>query len=203
MQNLRTQSAAAVRSLTSRRTNLGDPSGQDGLAVLGGGCFWCLQAAYNEIAGVKQVICGYAGGQWPDPTFERVCSGTTGHAEVVRIEYDKRLVSFADILDIFWVIHNPTTPDRQGYDIGSQYRSIILYQSDEEKKIAEQSISSISKLWPDPVVTELVPLAIFYPAESYHQDYFAKNPSLGYCQAVINPKLVHLRQTFQSKLKET
>ena len=170
-------------------------------AILGGGCFWCLDAAFREIAGIENVICGYAGGQRPDPSFERVSTGTTGHAEVVEVFFDPEIITYSDVLNIFWVIHNPTTKNAQGYDIGPEYRSIILYQSGEQKAIATDSIAAIAKLWPNPVVTELVPLEKFYPAEDYHQQYFSKNPSLGYCVAVINPKLVKIREKFKARLK--
>ncbi len=170
-------------------------------AVLGGGCFWCLDAAFREISGIIDVVCGYAGGHWPDPSYDRVTTGTTGHAEVVKVIFDPNVIEYNDVLDIFWVIHDPTTKDRQGYDVGSQYRSIILFQSEDEKDIAAASISEIAKLWPNPVTTELLPLDTFYPAEDYHQDYFAKNPTQGYCTAVINPKLVKIREKFKARLK--
>jgi peptide-methionine (S)-S-oxide reductase len=170
-------------------------------AYLGGGCFWCLDAAFREISGIIDVVSGYAGGHWPNPTYERVTTGTTGHAEIVKVIFDPSIIEYNDVLDIFWVIHDPTTKDRQGYDVGTQYRSIILYGSDEEKTIAENSIAEIAKLWPQPVTTELVPLETFYPAEDYHQDYFAKNPAQGYCTAVINPKLVKIREKFKARLK--
>ncbi|MEO7618062.1 MAG: peptide-methionine (S)-S-oxide reductase MsrA [Candidatus Saccharibacteria bacterium] len=170
-------------------------------AILGGGCFWCLDAAFREISGIENVICGYSGGQWPDPSYERVSAGTTGHAEVVEVFFDPEIISYTDVLDIFWVIHDPTTKNAQGHDIGSQYRSIILYQSEEQKVIAAGSIAEIAKLWPNPVVTELLPLEKFYPAEDYHQEYFAKNPGQGYCVAVINPKLVKIREKFKARLK--
>lgn len=170
-------------------------------AILGGGCFWCLDAAFREISGIIDVVCGYAGGHWPDPSYERVTTGTTGHAEVVKVIFDPAIIAYTDVLDIFWVIHDPTTKDRQGHDIGSQYRSMILFQSEEEKTIATSSILEIAKLWPNPVTTELLPLETFYPAEDYHQDYFAKNPTQGYCTAVINPKLVKIREKFKARLK--
>ena len=170
-------------------------------AILGGGCFWCLDAAFREISGIVNVVCGYAGGHTTDPTYERVVTETTGHAEVVEVYFDPKVISYEDVLDIFWAIHDPTTKDRQGYDVGSSYRSVILYQNEEQKKIAADSITAIAKLWPNPVVTELLPLEIFYPAEEYHQQYFAKNPTQGYCTAVINPKLVKIREKFKARLK--
>ena len=176
-----------------------DPKNQT--AILGGGCFWCLDAAFREISGIENVVCGYAGGHTTDPTYERVVTETTGHAEVVEVYFDPKVISYEDVLDIFWAIHDPTTKDRQGYDIGSSYRSMIIFQSEEQKKIAADSIAAIAKLWSNPVVTELLPLEKFYPAEEYQQQYFAKNPTQGYCTAVINPKLVKIREKFKARLK--
>lgn len=170
-------------------------------ATLGGGCFWCLDAAYRQIKGVEDVISGYAGGQAANPTYEQVTSGQTGHAEVVQVIYDPSIVAYEDVLDIFWAIHDPTTPNRQGNDVGSQYRSIILYADDRQRQAAEDSVMRVSKLWPKPVVTEIKKLEQFYPAEEYHQNYFAKNPTQGYCQLVINPKLQKLREQYSSRLK--
>lgn len=170
--------------------------------VLGGGCFWCLEAAFQMIEGVESVASGYAGGDQPDPSYERVSSGTTGHAEVVQVTFDPKIITLEDILDVFWAIHNPTTKDRQGNDIGTQYRSIILYADDEQKALAEEKKVEISKLWPDPVLTEIVPLKNFYKAEDYHQNYYRNNPDQGYCQVVINPKLAKLREKFATRLKK-
>ncbi len=171
------------------------------IATLGGGCFWCLEAAYQEIRGIESVVSGYAGGQTPDPSYEQVCNGTTGHAEVVQLRFDPATIVYSDILDIFWAIHNPTTPGRQGNDVGPQYRSIILYGSPEQEREAKESKKAVQELWADPVLTEIVSLEAFYPAEDYHQNYFRNHPNQAYCQAVINPKLVHLRQTFKKYLK--
>lgn len=170
-------------------------------AILGGGCFWCLDASFRQINGVEDVISGYAGGQKANPTYEQVSSGTTGHAEVVKVLYDPKIISYEDVLDIFWAIHDPTTPNRQGSDVGPQYRSVIFYQDEEQHKLAEQSKADVAKLWPNPIVTEIKPLEHFYTAEAYHQDYFAKNPAQAYCQLVINPKLQKLREKFAAKLK--
>lgn len=167
--------------------------------VLGGGCFWCLEAAYQMIRGVTKVVPGYAGGQTLSPTYEQVCSGETGHAEVVKVEFDPEVISLAEILEIFWAIHDPTTRNRQGHDVGSQYRSVIYYQ-DGQKANAEQSIKAVAKLWPNPIVTELAPLETFNEAEAYHHDYFKTHPEQAYCQVVINPKLAKLRQKFAQKL---
>jgi peptide-methionine (S)-S-oxide reductase len=163
--------------------------------VFGGGCFWCLDAAYRIVRGIESSIAGYAGGSAADPTYEQVLSGDTGHAEVVRLEYDESQISLEDILRIFWVIHDPTTLNRQGYDIGAQYRSCIFYEDEEDLETINRSLDEIQKLWNDPVVTQVTELAAFYPADDYHQDYFAKNPEAGYCQSVINPKLLKLRQS--------
>ena len=173
------------------------------LATLGGGCFWCLEAVYKDLKGVEAVVSGYAGGSVVDPTYERVCGGRTGHAEVVQIAYDPKIVSFRDLLDVFFTIHDPTTKDRQGADIGPQYRSIILYHSAEQKADAEHAIADVNekKIWPAPVVTEVVPLEKFYPGEDYHQDYFEQNPRQRYCQIVIAPKVAKFRKEFLARLK--
>lgn len=169
--------------------------------VLAGGCFWCLDAAYKLIHGVTAVVSGYAGGSKADADYYKVSSGTTGHAESVKITYDASIISLQEILDIFWAIHDPTTRNRQGHDVGPQYRSAIFYANQTQQHIAEESISSIQALWDDPIVTELVPLEAFYPAEAYHQDYFANNPEQAYCQVIINPKLQKLRQKFAERIR--
>jgi peptide-methionine (S)-S-oxide reductase len=170
-------------------------------AVLAGGCFWCLDAAFRMIKGVAGVTSGYTDGRWPHPTYERVATGTTGHAEAVRIQFDPSILTYADILDIFWALHDPTTPDRQGADIGTQYRSAIFYANDDQKRTAETSLQHIAALWPDPIVTQLVPLGEFYEAEPDQQDYYRNNRASAYCQIVINPKLAKLRQKFAARLK--
>lgn len=169
--------------------------------VLGGGCFWCLEAAYQQIKGITKVVPGYAGGTKENPTYYDLHDNGTGHAEVVRIDFDPKVISFDKILDIFWAIHDPTTKDRQGNDVGPQYRSIILYQGDEQKQIAKTSIQKAQKLWSNPVVTELKPLDTFYEAEAEHHNYFEKHPNQAYCQIVINPKLKKLQQKFAELLK--
>ena len=153
------------------------------------------------VQGVGRVTSGYAGGYTENPTYEHVSAGITGHAEVVEIEFDPAIISYADLLEIFWTIHNPTTRDRQDSDVGSQYRSIILYENEEQLLIAKDSKAEVAKLWADPIVTEIVPLKHFYRAEDYHQDYFRTNPERAYCQVVINPKLAKLREKFASRLK--
>lgn len=165
-------------------------------ATLGGGCFWCLEAAYEQIDGVETVVSGYAGGRRENPSYEQVCSGATGHAEVVQITYDADVVTFGDLLDIFFTIHDPSTLNRQGGDIGSQYRSVIFYHDQEQKRIAEDMIAKLDeqKLWDQPIVTEVTEAPTFYSAEAYHQHYYQRNPAQAYCQAVIGPKLAKLRK---------
>src|SRR5262245_4458384 len=173
------------------------------LATLAGGCFWCLEGVYENLKGVEKVVSGYAGGRVANPTYEAVCSGTTGHAEVVQITFDPAVVTFRELLEVFFTIHDPTTLNRQGNDIGTQYRSAIFYHSDEQKKVAEEVIKDLAekKIWGSPIVTQLVPLAEFYPAEEYHQRYFERNPNQGYCQVIISPKVSKFRKAFLEKLK--
>jgi peptide-methionine (S)-S-oxide reductase len=173
-------------------------------ATLAGGCFWCLEAVYDQLKGVEDVVSGYAGGSRPNPTYEQVCSGTTGHAEVVQVKFDPSVVSFRDLLGIFFAIHDPTTLNRQGGDIGTQYRSAIFYHSPEQKTIADEVIRDLTgqKLWADPIVTEVTPLSEFYPAEGYHQEYYERNPNQGYCQAVVGPKVAKFRSKYFEKLKK-
>jgi len=167
------------------------------LATLAGGCFWCLEAVYDQLKGVKSVTSGYAGGQLPNPSYEAVCTGRTGHAEVVQIEFDPVVLSYQDLLDVFFTIHDPTTLNRQGNDIGPQYRSAIFAHSPEQQAAAEQTIAALNdeQLWPNPIVTEVKPLEVFYPAEDYHQEYFVKHPNQGYCQVVIAPKVAKFRSS--------
>jgi peptide-methionine (S)-S-oxide reductase len=165
------------------------------LATVGGGCFWCLEALFETLPGVKAVTNGYAGGHLANPTYKQVCGGDTGHAEVVQIEFDPARITLAQLLDAFWEAHDPTTPNRQGADAGTQYRSIILYHNEAQRVAAEQARAAAAKKFSRPIVTEIVPLAKFHPAEAYHQDYFRKNPHAGYCQVVIAPKL----KKFQAK----
>ena len=168
--------------------------------VLGGGCFWCLEAAYLQLRGVLDVESGYAGGRRPNPTYEQVCSGATGHAEVVRVTFNLDEISLQQILEVFWIIHNPTTLNQQGYDIGTEYRSIIFYESEVQLEAINASIVEITPLWPDPIVTQVVPLEAFYRAEEYHQRFFQKNPGQAYCVAIINPKLAKLRRAYGEHL---
>lgn len=161
-------------------------------ATLGGGCFWCLEAIFERIDGVREVISGYAGGTTEKPTYKEVCSGSTGHAEVVHILFDPSVISYDEILDVFFKAHDPTTANRQGADVGTQYRSIILYHNDEQKRKAEEAVKRAEKTYSDPIVTEIEPLTEFYEAEDYHQDYYAGNPRAPYCRMVIDPKLTKL-----------
>ena len=162
------------------------------VAILGGGCFWCTEAVFEKINGVTEVVSGYAGGKSENPTYKEICTGKSGHAEVIRIIFDPAKISFAKILDIFGLCHDPTTLNRQGADVGTQYRSTIMYLSDEQKKTAEDWKKKLSNKFSDPVVTEIVKAPIFYQAEEYHQDYYRKNPNQGYCSYVIRPKLKKL-----------
>jgi peptide-methionine (S)-S-oxide reductase len=174
------------------------------VATLGGGCFWCLEAVYEPLRGVEKVESGYAGGQAPNPTYRQVCSGTTGHAEVVQVTFDPAVISFDDILELFFAMHDPTTLNRQGADVGTQYRSVIFYHSPEQKQTAERVIAELNAagIWDRPIVTEVVPFRHFYKAEDYHQGYYRNNPGQGYCQAVVAPKVAKLRQKFADWLKE-
>lgn len=173
-------------------------------ATLGGGCFWCLEAAYQCLKGVDSVISGYAGGTLAYPLYEQVCMGTTGHAEVVQITFDPAVITYEDILSVFWCIHNPTTRNRQGHDSGTQYRSIIFYHSEVQRRVAESSLqdAEASGAWSGPIVTEIVPYTAFYPADGRHQNYFRSHPEEAYCQVVIEPKVAKLRKAFQEKLKK-
>jgi peptide-methionine (S)-S-oxide reductase len=172
-------------------------------AVLGGGCFWCLEAVFDELAGVQSVESGYAGGRDPNPSYEDVCGGRTGHAEVVRIAFDPVVLSFRDLLTVFFTIHDPTTRDRQGNDVGTQYRSVIFCQSPEQRATAQSIIAELSaaSLWRDPIVTEIADAAPFHQAERYHQEYFASNPRQPYCAAVVAPKVAKFRKHFTERLK--
>jgi len=173
-------------------------------ATLAGGCFWCLEAAFGQLRGVTRVTSGYAGGALPDPSYEAVCTGDTGHAEVVQVEYDPNEISFRELLEVFFTIHDPTTLNRQGGDVGTQYRSAIFYHTPEQRAVAEQVITELNqeKLWPAPVVTEVLPLDRFYPAESYHHGYFRRNPYQPYCLGVVAPKVAKVRAKYAKRLKQ-
>jgi peptide-methionine (S)-S-oxide reductase len=175
------------------------------VATLAGGCFWCLEAVYDELNGVEDVVSGYSGGKTPYPSYEMVCTGTTGHAEVVQLTFDPKIISFKEILEVFFAIHDPTTLNRQGPDVGTQYRSAIFYHTPEQKITAEQVIADLdaADVWNAPIVTELKPFEKFYPAEAYHQEYFKRNPSEAYCRVVISPKVATFRKRFLEKLRKT
>jgi peptide-methionine (S)-S-oxide reductase len=172
-------------------------------ATLAGGCFWCLEAVYDQLQGVDSVESGYSGGEVPNPTYQQVCTGMTGHAEAVQITFDPSLVSYREILELFFTIHDPTTLNRQGADVGSQYRSAIFYHDDEQKQVAEQVIQEMTaaRVWDDPIVTEVVPLRAFYWAEGYHQEYFERNGHQPYCRIVIAPKVSKFRKLYLGRLK--
>jgi peptide-methionine (S)-S-oxide reductase len=172
-------------------------------ATLGGGCFWCLEAVYQRLEGVEKVVSGYTGGRVPDPSYELVCSGLTGHAEVVQITFYPSVLPYRELLEIFFAFHDPTTLDRQGNDVGTQYRSAIYYHSPEQERIAREVIEQLRRdgTWDDPIVTEVTPLDRFYPAEEYHQQYFERNPARMYCQAVVAPKVAKLRREYAGRLR--
>ena len=173
------------------------------IATLGGGCFWCLEAVYDELQGVLDVVSGYAGGKVAQPSYEEVCTGSTGHAEVVQVTFDPQVISYREILQVFFTIHDPTTLNRQGYDVGTQYRSVIFYHTAEQQAAARQVMSELQAegLWERPIVTELATFEAFYPAEAYHQEYFRRNPYAGYCQAVVAPKVAKFRRNYMERLK--
>ena len=177
-----------------------DTNGRQGNAVatLAGGCFWCLEAVYDELQGVQRVVSGYAGGEMPNPSYQQVCSGRTGHAEVVQITYDPNVVTYRDLLEIFFTIHDPTTLNRQGADVGTQYRSAIFYHDEEQRRAAEEIIAELEgeRAFANPIVTEVTVLDEFYPAEDYHQDYYENNPNQPYCMVVVAPKLAKFRKKF-------
>jgi peptide-methionine (S)-S-oxide reductase len=172
------------------------------VTTLGGGCFWCLEAVYQELKGVARVVSGYAGGHVANPSYEEVCGKRTGHAEVVQVTFDPAVVSFREVLEVFFTIHDPTTLNRQGNDVGPQYRSAIYYHDDVQKQTAEQVIAELEQeqVWDAPIVTEVAPLDVFYPAEDYHQNYFRRNPYQGYCMMVVAPKVLKFRKKFADKM---
>lgn len=172
------------------------------VATLAGGCFWCLEAIYDQLRGVEDVVSGYAGGQRPNPSYEQVCTGATGHAEVVQITFDPQVVSFRELLEVFFTIHDPTTLNRQGADVGTQYRSAVFFHSPAQQTIVQQVIRDLedAAIWQHKIVTEVTPFTVFYPAEAYHQEYFAHHPEQGYCQIVIAPKVAKFRQKYLSRL---
>ena len=174
------------------------------IATLGGGCFWCLEAIFDDLHGVIDVVSGYSGGETHNPTYQQVCTGTTGHVEVVQVTFDPQMVSYENLLVVFFSIHDPTTLNRQGADVGTQYRSVIFYHREYQKATAEQVIGNIetAKTWSDPIVTEIIPFETFYPAEDYHQEYFTHNGQQPYCRAVIAPKVAKFRKGFANRVKQ-
>lgn len=173
------------------------------LATFGGGCFWCTEAIFQRLRGIEKVVSGYAGGHVPNPTYQQVCAGNTGHAEAIQVGYDPSVVSFEDLLEIFWKTHDPTTLNRQGNDVGSQYRSAIFYHNEDQKRLAENYKKKLdeAKIWNDPIVTEITPFTNFYAAEAYHQNYYNDNPGQGYCSYIIRPKVEKLQKVFRERLK--
>ena len=180
-----------------------DSSPNREVATLGAGCFWCVEAVFDELRGVETVESGYSGGQVPNPSYEQVCAGRTGHAEVIQITFDPEVVSFREVLEVFFTVHDPTTLNRQGADVGTQYRSAIFYHSPEQKATAEQVIAEMNQagIWNDPIVTEVSEFSEFFPAGEYHRDYYRRNPNQGYCQIVIAPKVAKFRQKYLANLK--
>jgi peptide-methionine (S)-S-oxide reductase len=187
----------------SKNQAVAAPPGKE-IVTLGGGCFWCIEAIFDELKGVERVESGYSGGSVANPTYRQVCTGTTGHAEVVQVTFDPKVISLKDVLEVFFTVHDPTTLNRQGPDTGTQYRSVIFYRSEDQKAVAQQVIKEIqaAKVWDAPIVTELVPFKTFYKAEDYHQEYFKLNGSQPYCRLVIAPKVAKFREHYQSKLKK-
>ena len=198
---MRTKCAAAP--LRPRKGLAMDADRSKEVATLAGGCFWCLEAVFDDVKGVEQVDSGYSGGNVPNPTYRQVCTGTTGHAEVVQITFDPQLISFKELLQLFFTVHDPTTLNRQGPDVGTQYRSAIFYHTPAQKAIAEQVIKEMTaaQLWPSPIVTEVTPFSAFYKAEDYHQEYFKFNGEQPYCRAVVAPKVAKFRKQFRERLK--
>ncbi len=172
------------------------------MATIGGGCFWCTEAVYQQLIGVEKVVSGYSGGRRPDPTYEQICEGNTGHAEVIRIQFDSTIVNYRDILEIFFTIHDPTTLNRQGNDVGTQYRSVIYTHSAEQMATAREVIAAMAHVWDAPIVTELQEAPVFYPAEEYHQNYFLNHPMQSYCAFVVAPKVSKFRQVFASRARK-
>lgn len=193
---MKVRALVAIFSLITAMTLQAEtkPASSTELATVGGGCFWCTEAVLERLPGVKSVISGYAGGHVDNPTYEQICTGRTGHAEVIQVEFDPAVVGYEKILDLFFEAHDPTTMNRQGADEGTQYRSVIFYHNEAQQQAAARAKIAAQALWPDPVVTEITPLPKFYPAEKYHQDYFKNNPNAGYCTFVIKPKVKKLEQ---------
>lgn len=196
------ESAMLTNPTNSTPDTLKPASGQTEIATLGGGCFWCIEAVFQELNGVQKVESGYAGGHVKNPSYREVCAGTTGHAEVTQVTFDPAVVSFQEVLEVFFTVHNPTTPNQQGNDIGTQYRSAIFYHTPEQKTIAAAAVVAAAELWDAKVVTQVEPYTQFYKAEAYHQNYYKDNPNQPYCVYVVGPKVKKFRETFQEKLKQ-
>lgn len=186
---------------TKGETTMGQHDGLE-VATLAGGCFWCMQAVFEQLNGVRSVECGYSGGTVANPTYEQVCTGTTGHAESVQITFDPKVISYAELLKVFFMVHNPTTLDRQGNDVGTQYRSVIFYRSEAQRRAAEQAIKEAGRSWKAPIVTQLVAFKHFYPAAAYHQHYYDQHPNQPYCSLVIAPKVKKFRKEFKDRLRK-
>lgn len=195
--------ASVKKAFEKKQTSMEQATTGLDTATLGGGCFWCVEAVYVELKGVVSVMPGYSGGKRPNPTYEQVCSGATGHAEVVQVVYDPKMLTFDELLEVFWTVHDPTTLNRQGNDIGTQYRSVVYYHSEQQKEIAEYYKKKLNeeKAYANPVVTEIAPFTAFYSAEDYHKNYYANNPNQPYCTFVVQPKVEKFRKVFKDKLK--
>jgi peptide-methionine (S)-S-oxide reductase len=189
-------------TIAAKDSSTATTSGRTELATLGGGCFWCVEAIFQDLKGVSKVESGYSGGNVSHPTYREVCSGLTGHAEVIQVTFDPAVISFKEILEIFFTVHDPTTLNRQGADTGTQYRSVIFYHSPEQKAVAEEVKTSMQAIWDDPIVTEIAAFSKFYKAEDYHQNYYKDNPNQPYCSIVIAPKVKKFREKYQEKLKQ-
>lgn len=200
--NVLQRARVCAKVLALRSVNTGSKAMVMQTAILGGGCFWCTEAVYQQIKGVASVESGYTGGKIPNPTYEQICTGKTGHAEVVKLDFDTDIISYREILEIFFTVHDPTTLNRQGNDSGTQYRSVIYYLSPEQQQTAQQVIASMASVWDAPIVTELSPPETYYKAEAYHQNYFNQHPLQGYCAFVVAPKVAKVRSTFAGKLSK-
>ncbi|HEY3388585.1 MAG TPA: peptide-methionine (S)-S-oxide reductase MsrA, partial [Prolixibacteraceae bacterium] len=192
-----------LKSSTIHKANMENKEEKSKIAVFAGGCFWCTEAIFSELKGVQKVVSGYSGGKVANPTYDQVCTGLTGHAECTQITYDPTQVSFAELLEVFWMTHDPTTLNRQGADSGTQYRSAIFYTDEDQKQVALEYKAKLEKekIWSDPIVTEITKFEKFYPAEKYHQEYYQNNPNQGYCRIVITPKIEKFKKIFADKLK--
>jgi peptide-methionine (S)-S-oxide reductase len=194
--------SSMTTTVAAKDSNTATASGKTEIATLGAGCFWCVEAIFQDLQGVTKVESGYSGGHVSNPTYREVCSGLTGHAEVINVTFDPAVISFKEILEVFFTFHDPTTLNRQGADTGTQYRSAIFYHSPEQKTVAESVKQSMQSIWDDPIVTEISPFETFYKAEDYHQNYYKDNPNQPYCSIVIAPKVKKFRQQYQAKLKQ-